>query len=131
MESFTVSLPIPPRQLSPNSRNHWRVKHRHSKAYRGKCRDAVLSLMAEGSVCMESDWSESKLVPTYFHKDKRRRDRDNLSAMLKAAYDGIAEALGVDDYGFRPTMPEVDVDKDDPRVEIVVTVGDPPGDPSP
>tara|TARA_B100001123_G_scaffold142296_2_gene165319 strand:- start:4013 stop:4186 length:174 start_codon:yes stop_codon:yes gene_type:complete len=53
-----------------------------------------------------------------------------MAAMLKYAYDGIAAALGVDDYGFRPQMPEVTVDRDDPRVEIVV-VGDPPGDPSP
>lgn len=131
MSSFTVELPLPPRQLSPNSRNHWRVRHRHSKAYRGKCRDAVLGMLAEGLVCMESDWSAANLQPTYYHTDRRRRDRDNLSAMLKAAYDGIAEALGVDDYGFRPTMPEVDVDKERPRVEIVVTVGGPSGGPSP
>ena len=76
------------------------------------------------------DWSNARLQATFYYKDKRRRDRDNMAAMLKYAYDGIAAALGVDDYGFRPQMPEVTVDKDDPRVEIVV-VGDPPGGPSP
>jgi len=76
------------------------------------------------------DWSESRLQATFYYKDRRRRDRDNMAAMLKYAYDGIAAALGVDDYGFRPQMPEVDVDRENPRVEIVV-VGKPAGDPSP
>ena len=77
------------------------------------------------------DWENAKLQATYYHKDKRRRDRDNLAAMLKYAYDGIAAALGVDDYGFRPEMPKVDVDKEDPRLEIVVVGEAQPGGPSP
>ena len=126
---ITVVCPLPPRQLSPNSRCHWRTRHKHSKKYREACRVACFTELVSrrrGDVA----WSHARLQATFFYKDKRRRDRDNMAAMLKYAYDGIAAALGVDDYGFRPQMPEVTVDKDDPRVEIVVG-GDPPGDPSP
>ena len=122
---ITVVCPLPPRQLSPNSRCHWRTRHKHSKKYRVACFTELVS-RRRGDV----DWSNARLQATFYYKDKRRRDRDNMAAMLKYAYDGIAAALGVDDYGFRPQMPEVTVDKDDPRVEIVV-VGGPPGDPSP
>jgi hypothetical protein len=34
-------------------------------------------------------------------KDNRARDEDNLQASLKAALDGVAAALGVDDSRFR------------------------------
>jgi crossover junction endodeoxyribonuclease RusA len=37
---------------------------------------------------------------TFCPPDKRRRDRDNLIASMKAATDGIADALGTDDSKF-------------------------------
>jgi crossover junction endodeoxyribonuclease RusA len=40
---------------------------------------------------------------TFQPPDKRRRDRDNLQASLKAHFDGIADALGVNDSLFVPT----------------------------
>ena len=67
------------------------------------------------------DWQHSVIQPVYFFKDKRRRDRDNYAAMLKSAYDGIADATDVDDKEFIPMPCVMDVDKEDPRVELVVT----------
>ena len=67
------------------------------------------------------DWQHSVIQPVYFFKDKRRRDRDNYAAMLKSAYDGIADATSVDDKEFIPMPCVMDVDKEDPRVELVVT----------
>lgn len=69
----------------------------------------------------EVDWQHSVIQPVYFFKDKRRRDRDNYAAMLKSAYDGIADATSVDDKEFIPMPCVMDVDKEDPRVELVVT----------
>jgi len=69
----------------------------------------------------EVDWQHSVIQPMYFFKDKRRRDRDNYAAMLKSAYDGIADATEVDDKEFIPMPCVMDVDKGDPRVELVVT----------
>jgi len=120
--TITVVCPLPPKELSPNARCHWRVKHVHSSDYRRACRFATVHVLTR-KLRENVEWSHSTLQATFFYPDRRRRDRDNSAAMLKYAYDGIAEALGVDDYGFRPQMPEVEVDKEDPRVEIVV-VGD-------
>jgi len=45
----------------------------------------------------------AKLSFTFCPPDKRRRDRDNLIASMKAATDGIADALGIDDANFTAT----------------------------
>ena len=43
------------------------------------------------------------VVSMMFHpKQNRQRDLDNCQAMMKAALDGIAQALGVNDSMFRP-----------------------------
>ena len=71
------------------------------------------------------DWSTTTVSPVFFHTTKRKRDRDNLSGSLKAARDGIADAmtkwgLVEDDTGFVPMPPKSQIDKDFPRVEITV-----------
>ena len=42
------------------------------------------------------------LVVTFHAPDKRRRDLDNLLASMKADFDGLSQALGVDDQLFNP-----------------------------
>jgi hypothetical protein len=69
----------------------------------------------------EMDWQHSVIQPVYYFRDKRRRDRDNYAAMLKASYDGIADATSVDDKEFIPLPCVMGVDKEDPRVELIVT----------
>ena len=39
---------------------------------------------------------------TFYPPDARRRDDDNMIGSFRAARDGIADALGVDDRRFRP-----------------------------
>ena len=46
------------------------------------------------------DDCELLIRPLFLYRVERRRDRDNAMASLKAALDGIAEALGVDDSRF-------------------------------
>jgi hypothetical protein len=69
----------------------------------------------------EMDWQHSVIQPIYYFRDKRRRDRDNYAAMLKSAYDGIADATSVDDKEFIPFPCVMEVDREDPRVELIVT----------
>lgn len=58
---------------------------------------------------------------TFYHKDKRRRDGDNLLAMLKPVWDGMVDAgVFVDDSGLTHLPVVKLVDKDNPRVEITV-----------
>ena len=42
------------------------------------------------------------LAVTFHAPDKRRRDLDNLLASMKADFDGLSQALGVDDQLFNP-----------------------------
>jgi len=41
---------------------------------------------------------------TFYPPDKRHRDADNMIASMKAGFDGVADALKVDDKLFRPTF---------------------------
>ncbi|WP_148649262.1 RusA family crossover junction endodeoxyribonuclease [Novosphingobium barchaimii] len=43
-----------------------------------------------------------EMTVTFYPPDRRHRDDDNMIASFKAARDGIADALGVDDRKFRP-----------------------------
>ena len=118
-KSITIRLPLPHRELSPNARIHWGRRHRHSKAYRALARLAAMEGTMDTSLGM--DWSRVEVSTTFYHRDKRKRDQDNLIAMMKSAYDGIADFLGVDDVGWIHVRIERRIDKHDPRVEVVLT----------
>ena len=124
MESFEITITLPPKELNPNSRSHWAAKGRASKSHRLEAR--VMATTALLDVAIGADWRVTTVRPNFYHKTRRKRDRDNLSASLKAARDGIADAMSAmgmidDDNGFIPLPPTSGVDRDNPRVEIIVT----------
>ena len=99
MTKLTITLPYPPKELSPNARVHWRTL---ATAKRAAKEAAFLLTVVEHSI---SSWKVTKGIPasvTYiFHApDKRRRDLDNAIAATKAYTDGLAQALGIDDSKF-------------------------------
>lgn len=100
-----VDLPFPPAELNPNRKNgrHWGATHAVKTRYQQDC--WALSLVAS------KNWQRGGFVApagdiplrlTFVQPDKRRRDRDNLLASAKAALDGLAAALKVDDSRFEP-----------------------------
>lgn len=93
-----LTLPWPPRELSPNARVHWRVRHKHSKAYRQLC--GVLAIQHKRNL------PEGRLhfVVIFCPPDRRHYDDDNLLARFKAGRDGIADGLGVNDKNFVTTL---------------------------
>lgn len=97
---LTVTLPFPPAELSPNRKNgrHWGQTHAAKTAYRDEC--WALSLKASRGYLPPA--GDIALRVTFVQPDKRRRDRDNLLAASKAALDGFAAALKVDDSRFEP-----------------------------
>jgi Holliday junction resolvase RusA-like endonuclease len=108
-----VVLPLPDRRLSPNSRVCWQAKARSVKAYR-----AFSFSLAQR---YPSRWKAASAEATFYFRDKRRRDRDNLLASLKAAFDGIAAAGVVEDDADLTHLPvRVEVDRENPRVEIIL-----------
>lgn len=112
-----ITLPLPPKELSPNARCHWALKAIKVKWYRKTAGYTVLSDCPE---VIEDEPMESAAVQcVFFFKDKRRRDGDNLLASMKSAFDGLVDA-GVfsDDSGLTHLPVVQSKDKDNPRVEI-------------
>lgn len=108
-----ITLPWPPAALSSNARSHWATKARATKKYRGDAKLCALAakpqIPSEGEIALTI-----RFVPPH-----RRFDRVNLPAMLKAGFDGLADALKVDDRRFVPTYTYAEPEKPG-RVEVTV-----------
>lgn len=100
-----IVLPWPDRRLSPNARLHFRVtaalkaKARRDAAY--ITYDAMPYGLREVRQHFAGDCPIVYQV-AFYPPDNRHRDDDNMIGMFKAARDGIAEALGVNDRRFKP-----------------------------
>ena len=95
----TLTLPWPAKALSSNARVHWTRKAKATAKAR-----AVAFYTAKAAK-VQPDPAAS-LTITAHPPDRRRRDVQNFPALCKAAIDGIADAMGVDDNGFRVRFPE-------------------------
>lgn len=85
-------LPWPDRRLSPNARVHWASLARAKKAAK---RAAYYTVLEAGVGKIEADSLSVRY--SFFPPSRRAYDMDNLIASMKAAADGIAQAIGVDD----------------------------------
>jgi crossover junction endodeoxyribonuclease RusA len=59
------------------------------------------------------------MTVTFHPPDNRRRDRTNMEASMKAGFDGMADAMGVDDNRFAPTYRKGEIVKGG---KVVVTI---------
>lgn len=116
----SIVLPWPDKGLSPNARLHWarlaklKAAAREEAAWATK---AAIPLRDRQGLAQGEDPIDVLL--TFTPPDKRPRDRDNMQYAMKAALDGIADALGVDDRRFRPTYAFVEPAKPG-RVEVAL-----------
>lgn len=90
-----ITLPWPPKQLNPNARVHWSKKARVGKKYRREC-----YILAKQEDVELPKTDKLHLFVDFYQPDHRNRDQDNMEAAMKSAYDGIADALGVNDSRF-------------------------------
>lgn len=97
-----VELPFPPRELSPNARVHFHERAKVAKAHREQA-----YWLAHNALTPESPWADTMNLPgpitltlTFHPPSKRRYDMDGLLSRAKAQIDGIADALGVNDFRF-------------------------------
>ncbi len=97
-ERRVVVLPWPSPKLSPNARVHWGVKAGAVARARDTARWIVLSEFRR-----KPGWDGARLDVEFCPPDRRRRDLDNTIASSKGIFDGIADALGIDDSKFIPT----------------------------
>ena len=98
-----ITLPWPDKRLSPNARVHWLEKAEAAKG----AREAGYYLMRNTSTIWVRDGIPDEIVSQYtFHPpDRRRRDQDNYSAMMKSYQDGVCDAMGIDDSCFQMAAP--------------------------
>jgi crossover junction endodeoxyribonuclease RusA len=98
----TITLPWPPKDLSPNARLHWAKLAKAKKSYRHACRALALQagLSAFGNDC----WGPLHVSLVFYPPDRRQRDQDNMLASMKSGLDGLADAMRIDDRKFRTTF---------------------------
>ena len=97
-----LSLPWPPKDLSPNSRTHWAKRSKAAKAYRSACCLAASQFVQNGGwPHLPTIGGDIHLWIDFYPPDRRHRDDDNMIAAFKAGRDGIADALGINDRRFR------------------------------
>lgn len=105
LSNWVLELPWPPREASPNFRGHWTVIAKAKKAYRMKCGQLGL---AHGLNLAPKTATKVNVHLLFCAPDRRARDWDNLLASMKAGLDGLADAMGVDDAKWRPSLDVAD-----------------------
>jgi crossover junction endodeoxyribonuclease RusA len=95
--ALVISLPWPDPALSPNARTHWRALTEH----KATARTCARYLAIEAGAKAHTFPARPNVKVTFNPPDNRRRDMDNAIASNKAAQDGIADAIGVDDSRWR------------------------------
>lgn len=113
-----IELPWPDKKLSPNARVHFHALAKAKKEYK-----QLVTWEFNMQISHIPDFLDGNIpIKITFHPpDRRRRDDDNAITSFKAGRDAIAQALGVDDFRFRP----VTYDWQDPVKggKVVVVVG--------
>jgi len=91
-----ITLPWPDRTLHPNARVHWAKLAKAKKA----AREAAYWSVKQIGLVHTFPEGRLHLWIDFYPPDRRKRDDDGLLASMKAARDGIADALGIDDSRF-------------------------------
>ena len=117
--TFSVELPWPSKELSPNARHHWSTAAKFKKAYRTRCRALG---EASGLAMVPRGVARVSVHLAFFPPDRRARDWDNLVASMKSGLDGLADAMGVDDRKWRLSFDVSDDPVKSGRVLVSVEV---------
>jgi crossover junction endodeoxyribonuclease RusA len=117
-----IVLAFPDKKLSPNARLHWRAKSDAVRRARWDASYAVLEAAGGSLSAIRASLGAEGRIPLQFRfypPDRRARDDDNLMASMKAARDGIADALGVNDRRFKSSY-EFEEPDGEGRVEVEI-----------
>lgn len=118
---ITITLPWPPSILSPNARAHWSKKNKPRQA---AIHDGYYAARVAytGQPVLAPAYANIAMTMLFYPPRNSHYDVDNLLARSKAAIDGIAKALGVNDKQFRPiTVDIAPADKKNQRVEVTLS----------
>lgn len=91
--AIRLTLPFPPRQLSPNARpKHWSEKARAVRQYREDCGWTAVEAHTNAGRPVAVLKPPVRATVTFVVPNRHKRDTDNLLAMLKPAWDGLVDA---------------------------------------
>jgi hypothetical protein len=96
--NMDVELPWPPASLSGHAKGHWRGKASVTAAHREWAKEAAVTAGAR-----EPGPGDIRVIAT-FYPPNRRGDRVNFPNRLKPYWDGLADAMGVNDSRFLPSF---------------------------
>ena len=111
-----IELPFPPSSLSGHNTGHWRAKSAIVAKHRTWAKNATLASHIAAPLI-----GDIKLIVT-FYPPNRRGDRVNFPNRMKPYFDGIADALKVNDSRFVPAYHYAEPVKNG-RVVIVLGEG--------
>jgi hypothetical protein len=93
-DCITIELPLPPKQMRPNARCHWRAKLKPKAQQRQEA-----YLCAKAACANPPRWELAEVEATFYVA--RRWDSDNCIGSMKASADGLEDAgIVVNDSGF-------------------------------
>lgn len=110
-----IELPFPPSSLSGHNKGHWNAKSGIVKKHREWARLATLAARPR-----VPEFGDIRVSVT-FYPPNRRGDRINFPNRMKPFFDGIADALGVNDSRFLPVYHFAEPVE---NARVVVLVGD-------
>lgn len=116
MAGGSITLPWPPASLSGHAKGHWRSKSDPTAKHRGWARDATIA----AGIGTPGGKGDIRIVITFYPPD-RRGDRVNYPNRIKPYFDGIADALKVNDSRFLPAYYFAEPVRD---ARVVVTIGE-------
>ena len=125
MSRHELRLPWTTPPLSANDRRHWRAQAARVAEVRAFVREAVAWANTDK---WPSGGDHVVVTLTYYPRDRRRRDADNLVPTLKACCDGLVDAgVAADDTPDLMTkhMPVIAEPDGDPRLVLTVEVPQP------
>lgn len=112
-----IVLPFPPSSLSGHQGGHWRDKAAIVRKHRDWARVAALA----AKLAVTDGEGDIRVAVAFFPPD-RRGDRCNYPNRMKPYFDGLADALKVNDRRFVPAFEFHAPDKIHPRVEIELSI---------
>lgn len=112
-----IELPWPPASLSGHNTGHWRTKAPIVAKHREWAKAATQAVF--GRVLYREEGDSDIRVSVTFYPPDRRGDRVNYANRLKPYWDGIADALKVNDRRFLPKYHFAEP-VSNPRVVIVI-----------
>lgn len=116
---LVLTFPLPPKELNPNraSTSHWTATAKKKRQYQ----EAVLQW------CVDQDvpkllLDHATVKASFYFRTAARRDKDNADASLKKFWDTLTQyGLFRDDEGLRHEPTEIVKDKENPRLEVVIS----------